>query len=348
MPVPWRSVATPTHPRRTPRWRASSSAGSSSGQSPGRSAAHSAPSAFARTIPSVAASEWPWSVGSRSTSNGVRLRFARSIAIFSARPSPVTRITRSISRAPSSATRTSASIARRTAARPGGPMVSTTRVFARANRLMGRMAVAFMPTRGSRSASARRPSGPLHEGGADERLESLGRRVGVALVDDDPVEEPLIERGDSGGADRAPDRRHERLGRPLDRPARHERAHGDHASGGLGDRLAHARNGEDRADRDHGVRRADHDQISVGDGGEHLGRRARLGEAFDLDSLDRSLAVVDDQELLKAAPAGGRRGCAVRTGSSHIGRTPASTPSPRAIWPWAAVSVPPSAMKWVR
>ena len=60
---------------------------------------------------------------------------------------------------------------------------------------------------------------------------------------------------------------------------------------------------------------------AFGERGEHLGRGARLGEAFDLDALDRRLALVEDQELLQAAPA--RRACGpcVRTGSSHIGRT---------------------------
>ncbi len=38
----------------------------------------------------------------------------------------------------------------------------------------------------------------------------------------------------------------------------------------------------------------------------------------------------------------------MRTGSSDIGSTEACAPSARAIWPWAAVSVPPSAMKCVR
>ena len=68
----------------------------------------------------------------------------------------------------------------------------------------------------------------------------------------------------------------------------------------------------------------------------------------NLDSLDRRLRPVDDQELLQPAPAvrGRGRGCA--TGCSHIGSTAARTPSARAICPWAAVSVPPSAMKWVR
>ncbi len=38
---------------------------------------------------------------------------------------------------------------------------------------------------------------------------------------------------------------------------------------------------------------------------EDFGRRACVGQALDLDALDRRLALVEDQELLKPAPAGG-------------------------------------------
>ena len=252
----------------------------------------------------------------------------------------------------SSATRTSASIARRTAARPAARSSPRPVVFALREALHGKddgrpQASPSAQSR-MRSASAMRPFAPSMRVGQTSASSPSGGGSGSPSSTTIPSEEPLVERGDAGSADRSPDRLHERLGRPLDRRAGDERADGDDRRGGGRDRFAHARYGEDRPDRDHRVRRADHDQVRLGERGEHLGRRACIRQAFDLDALDRRLALVEDQELLEAAPVRRASGPRVRTGSSHIGRTRPRRPGPLAICAWAAVSVPPSAMKWVR
>ena len=91
------------------------------------------------------------------------------------------------------------------------------------------------------------------------------------------------------------------------------------------------------------------DRLGGGERLADLGRRARRASrpSTSTPSIGGSDAL-DDQELLqaRASPPGSAPACA--TGSSHIGSTAARTPSARAICAWAAVSVPPSAMKWVR
>ena len=224
-------------PRRVPgvsrSSAASSSAGSSSGQSPGSRATRSAPCARARTIPSVAASRVAAVVRvaehlERRSRRGVRAR-ARSAprALAGDHDHPL-----DPARRRSTEASTSASIALTIAARCGRSSASSSRCLASPKRLTGMIAVAFTQPQAranssTRSASARRPGRALHQGRAGERRELAGRRVGIAVVDDDRVDQALVERGDPGGAQRPPERGDEGVGRALDRAAADERADRD-------------------------------------------------------------------------------------------------------------------------
>ena len=196
-----------------------------------------APSAFARTIPSVAASEWPWSVGSRRTSRGVGTALGalhRNLLgpALASHQDHALDLARAVERDEDVGQHR---------AQDGGAPGRPDRLDD--SRLRVREALDGEDDGGPQTAGALRPSRgcgrpgrdaallAVHEGGADERFDPLGRRVGIALVDDDPIQEPRVERGDAGCADRPPDRFHERLGRALDRPAGDERADGDDRSG---------------------------------------------------------------------------------------------------------------------
>ena len=88
-----------------------------------------------------------------------------------------------------------------------------------------------------------------------------------------------------------------------------------------GDRLAHPGHGEDRADRDHRVRGADHDRLGGGERLEHLGRR-RGARRSPRARPPRSAASPRSRirnSCSPRQPAGVRT--RVRTGCSHIGST---------------------------
>ena len=172
----------------------------------------------ARMIPSVAASEWPRSSGSRSTSIGVSTRRAWRRAIRSARPSPVTTMTRSTARAASTAARTSASIAFDDRRALRAVEASSSRCLAAPKRFTGMIAVALIAGRdqvprelaansSTCSARARAARRVAHQGRAATapRARPVGARV--AGVDDHPVEQPGVQRGDAGGAERPAERR---------------------------------------------------------------------------------------------------------------------------------------------
>ena len=131
-----------------------------------------------------------------------------------------------------------------------------------AKRLTGRMArvrtaaerySARAPAKARVSAARRRrPAGPVHERVGLER-----RQPGGPLVGDEPVDQPGVARGHAGGVGRVAGPGEERRRRSLEHAAADDRADRDDRRRRRGERLAHARDGEDRADRDDRVRRAD-------------------------------------------------------------------------------------------
>ena len=211
-------------------------------------------------------------------------------------------------------------------------------------------------SRGSRANSSTRSAelapalGALHQGGAGEHREPRRGRIGIVGVDHHRLDHARV---------RARPRRRPSSGLPIAamnfsvgpltaRPA----TSGLTAITGAperGDRLPHARarRGSARS-RSPGSRGRPRSHRRCASASSTSGVGAALVEALNLDPLDRRLDAIDDQELLQPAPAARRSGPACRPARSHIGSTAARTPSARAICPWAAVSVPPSAMKWVR
>ena len=282
----------------------SSSRGSSSGQSPGRRTTQVAPSASARAIPASAASTWPPSSGSGTTSAPA------SAASSCATGSPLTTIVRSIVRASPIASSTSPTIAATRFRRCSPSSPAASRCFAALKRLTGRTAVAFNArgqVGGVVEHDARHPGAAarsLHQGRGGEGRDLGRRRVGVALVDDHAVDQPGVERGDAGGGGRAAERPHEAVGRALDDGAGDVGADRDDRGGGGGDRLAHARHGEDRADADHRVGGADHDRLGDPQRLQHLAARLGALDPLQLDPDHVGLAAVDDQVLLQVAPPG--------------------------------------------
>ena len=189
-------------------------------------------------------------------------------------------------------------------------------------------ASASVSLRDARGAARRRPSASA------TCVQRRRQRRRAALVGDDPVEQPAVARAPY--AARSPAASSVRPAQSMnasvgplstapptigrDRDDRRRRC---------AQRLAHARHGEDRADRDDRVRRADDDRARRGDRVEHLRRRARgLDARRSATSSTGPGAALADHELLerrasRRAPA---RACAParRTSAARARATPSA------------------------
>ena len=192
------------------------------------------------------------------------------------------------------------------------------------------------------------PVAPLHQRRAAEHLDPSGAGPGVAGVDDDPVEQARVQRGDSGAGQRAAEGGEERVRRPLDRLGR-RRAGSPRPPGRARPRSPRACPGRRGSGRSRSPGSTGREiTASASQRRQDLGGRAGVGDPLELDALDRRLR----RGRGSGTPAAPRRPAGVRTrvrtGCSAIGSTRASTPSAPAICACAAVRVPPSARKWVR
>ena len=310
---------------RAARAASSTSRGSSAGQSPGTSRTRSAPRTSAASIPRAAAADWPASSGSSTTIAPA------SSAARAASGSAVTTTTSSISW-------TAAQRVEHVGHHRGGELLALAGADRLAEALLGARerldgqdgggAHGRKPNRRGRreastsAATRRRASCVAHLDVGDQRGHAVG-----ALVGDEAVEQPGVVGGDARRSQRVAGPGHELVGRALEhraarraarrrRPAR-ARAHG----------FAHARDGEDRADRDHRVRRPDDDRAAPrrsprAPRASARGARCRGARRPRPGPPPRSRIM----NSWNGVPAPARLTC-VRTGSSHIGSTRAATPS---------------------
>ena len=102
------------------------------------------------------------------------------------------------------------------------------------------------------------------------------RAVRVAPIDHHPATEAAVEACDAERRHLGADRAQEPVGRTLHRRARDDRRDRHRTASPL-EPLAHAGHGQDRADRDQRIRRADDHQLGALERVEHAGRRARGG-----------------------------------------------------------------------
>ena len=244
---------------------ASTSAGSSAGQSPGTSSDPLGPAAGRRAAtPSARGRDWP---ASAVVADHVR---APASAGAAARGSAVTTITSSSPRTRRRAPARRATIA--SASDLAGCGLEALRRAAawRAETLDGQdgdgahrapKVALSRPARAanaqaSRSATRRRPSGVAIETSVSSTVTAgrpARRRPARRSARRSAAAMPSASSG-------CPAQAQERVGRALEDLAAHERRHRDDRRGASAQRLAHARHGEDRPDRDHRVRRADHDR----------------------------------------------------------------------------------------
>ena len=101
-------------------------------------------------------------------------------------------------------------------------------------------------------------------------------------VDHERAAELGVRAGDAHAADLDAERAHEPVGRALHRRARDDRADADDAVAAAGEHLADAGDRQDRADRDHRVRRADQDRLGGLECVEHAGRGAGVLDAVEV------------------------------------------------------------------
>ena len=157
--------------------------------------------------------------------------------------------------------------------------------------------------RGRSSACARRRA---------ERRPALRELVARSRRHHQRVDQPLVTlcyMAWFGAAGHAPEHT---VGRPFDRAAAHERAHGDAASSAAHERLSVGRNSEDRLDRDVRVTRCDHQRVGGGQRVEHA-RRGCAGSALEADLIHLVSVAACDEPLLE-------RECARRCGRSCADR----------------------------
>ena len=191
-------------------------------------------------------------------------------------------------------------------------------------------------------ASRARASGGVHQRVRHERRRSAGRLVGHDRRRSRPRRRARCR---PRCARCRPARRTRSVGPLSARPP----TNGLTATTGAGaaaQRLAHPGQGEDRADRDHRVRRADHDRVGLGDRLRAPRRRAARARARAArrSSIGPSRAL-DDHELLErqlAAAAPSPRSPPARR---VIGSTRASTPSASTTAACASVSAAPRAQQ---
>ena len=152
---------------------------------------------------------------------------------------------------------------------------------------------------------------------------SVGTPAG-ALVGDEAVDQPVVRAAIAGRARaRCPARSQNAVGRALEHLAADERA--DTATTGAGaaaQRLAHPGHGEDRADRDHRVRRADHDRLARprSPRAPRGGARALAARAARRPRPGPARASTD-HELLERPPAPGARAPTCAPARRVIGST---------------------------
>ena len=158
---------------------------------------------------------------------------------------------------------------------------------------------------GSLRQSAPALAAPPSGSGSAAPAVLCGRRIGVLGVADHAVDQALVERGDPRGGRWPPDRPHEEIGRAL-----------HHLPGDVGAHRHHGRREQPRSppgapasqrsgrSRSPGWTARSTIASAVGDRLESTsGVGSGVGDAFDLDPLDRRLGVLGDQVLLKVAPA---------------------------------------------
>ena len=166
----------------------------------------------------------------------------------------------------------------------------------------------------------------------------------VFLVGDVEVEEIGVVPRHRRAVDRQAELRHHLGGRALDRLAADDRRHRNDRRAALVQGVAHPGQGEDRADADERVRRADHDQpqFPVGERGEEIGVRAGRFDAGEFDFPHHRLAAQAHEIILEIEPGSpppcppplAEEGEAeprtrVRTGSSDIGKSRVAMPRRR-------------------
>ena len=303
VPLPWRSGTMTTCGGSCRPSSEASSCGSSAGQSPGTSRTRSAPRTSAASIPRTAAADWPASSGSSTTIAPA------SSAARAASGSAVTTTTSSISG-------TAASASQHVGHHGGGQLLALAAADRVAEPLLGARERLHGQDRGgahgakpnrrapregehvSRHAPARLLVAHLDVG--DQRGDRLG-----ALVGDEAVEQAGVVGGDALGAERMAGPGEELVGRALEHGAAHERRDGDDG-GAAPARIASrssARIGPIEITGLEGpitIASARRERL------EHLGRRARVLDAAQLDVLDRPGRALADHELLERVPGPAR------------------------------------------
>src|SRR2546430_15566574 len=125
----------------------------------------------------------------------------------------------------------------------------------------------------------------------------------VTAVDDERPEPGRVGGGDADGRDGQAAGAHELAGRAAHGGAAYDRAHRGDAAARGGQRVRDTGDGEHRADRRHGVRRADDDQLGLTDRLEHARSRTGRSGPRVLDVEDLDLRFLAYEVLLKRKPA---------------------------------------------